>query len=183
MKPYITPTLILFLLTTALYAAGQEIPAGAVPASQPALAVQTPEDAVRALLLGVVRNDQQAIDACIVPDKESAVLAQGIRLDAAKVAQLEELVKQRAMHCAKVGETFVPPRGGPTITFTDEQVSADRQQVIVAGYPAPFTVIKMEGQWKVDAGGMIAARKAVAKAKADQRPAETRPSSTAPVGQ
>ena len=137
-----------------------------------------PEEVVRNMFVAVLNRDPKALAECIVPNPESAILVEGEAVPLAGKAVIALRIAGMPMRRAKVGETInLPIRGRPVpLTFTEDFINADRQQIIPEGSPLPVAVIRVNGVWRADAGSLIAARKAAraARATATQR-AGTRP--------
>ncbi len=123
-----------------------------------------PEDvneAVRSFLIGAITIDEDLVRNVALPHPQLSVLLSGSPLPK---ALLETMKKQFAtMPClpVKVGDRIKLPHG-KSIEVTKEMVNADRGMFrpVMGGEPAPFPIIvvRTNGQWRVDAESVIAAR-------------------------
>lgn len=122
---------------------------------------ETPEEAVKAMILGIVARDEEAIRGAIQPDPEAEILWAG---DPPPPEELEPLLSALERHLTmrrlKPGDR-VPLPGGQEHVLTEEALSEDQQLVVAErnGRPmlAPLFVHRTEDGWRVDAGPVIAA--------------------------
>lgn len=54
------------------------------------------------------------------------------------------------------------PASSEKIAVDETMVNDNRKLLTMPGNPLPFPIVKVEDNWRVDAGSLIAARKAVA---------------------
>ncbi|NQU23203.1 MAG: hypothetical protein HQ567_18140 [Candidatus Nealsonbacteria bacterium] len=130
-------------------------------ASEGELSRDDPEAVLRAFLVAMTLGDREAGTRLMMPNPDADILWTGERPPPehlrSAMAFLQSVVFQRL----QVGDTVNLPNG-ITIVFDEGHVNEDRQQITLPKNPVPFTMVRDQGGWRVDAGGVIAARKAVA---------------------
>ncbi|MBI3829654.1 MAG: hypothetical protein HY291_09070 [Planctomycetes bacterium] len=134
------------------------------PKKEPAAAEgATPEAevAVRSLLLAMVDQDAAKIKAVIVDNPDSKLLADTMRVTPAQATELKKGFAGMKFTYLKKGDKIDAPEGGQA---TVGDIPADH--LLLLGkvgeetMPLPFYVVKTKDKWLVDAGALIAMRKA-----------------------
>ncbi len=114
---------------------------------------QSPENVIRAFVTAVSSKNEQAIRRVILPNKNAAVLWQGV----SRIRQ--SLANITGWRECKAGET-VALAGKRKLTITDEMVDDNRKMfVAMVGdqlMPPPVPLVLADGEWKVDASFLIA---------------------------
>lgn len=121
----------------------------------------SPEEAVRALVLGMVARDEAMVRSAILPDEHAELLWAGEPMPSDELepllAQLDESMEVRRL---EPGDKVPLPGGGEHV-LTDDVLSEDRQMVTVHRdgrmMLAPLFVERTDDGWRVDAGPVIAA--------------------------
>jgi hypothetical protein len=121
-----------------------------------------PEATLIEFLVAVMACDKARVTRVIVPTNDASILWQGQPAAAQAMAEMKKAVA--AVRRLQPGETVNLP-GGRKLLLDKSHVNANRQQLTLPGNPIPFTLIRQDGQWKVDPRPMIAGRKAAAKAR------------------
>jgi hypothetical protein len=129
------------------------------PTTREAAGLDTPEAAVHELMVAMVLGDQERINRCTIPASGRELLAGGEGPPPEIREQVIEQLKTMPLRRLKVGETVNLP-GGKTMVMTKDMVNADVQQLTSPEMPFPFTVGRVEKEWKVDPRPLIAARRA-----------------------
>jgi hypothetical protein len=121
--------------------------------------------ALRRFLVAMVSGDQVEIRATIIDNPDAEILWQGNAKSSDEKAEATRLVNSTTFQHLKVGDEVHIP-GGKTLRLDEDYVNENRQQIAVPDIPIPFILAKVNGIWKVDAGTVIAGRKAAAAAAA-----------------
>ncbi len=140
-------------------------PAGGV---RPKWKADTPEDALRSFMVAAVEQDEPALRALTLPDRDLVWLLRGQRAPAEAVEKIRTLAADMKMKRLKPGDQIKLPQGG-VVAVGQEEVTEDRAVLLPEGAPLPVRLHRVEGQWKVDAGPIIAGRKAAAAAQQKRR--------------
>jgi hypothetical protein len=146
-------------------AAGAMANAPAAGARRP-IADGTPEDALRSFLMAMVERDEAALRVLTVPKPETdlAWLLRGQAAPPEAVERLRTVFSELKIQRLKPGDQFKLARG-QVGTVRPEEVGEDRAVVLSEGSPLPTRLQRIDGHWKVDAGPIIAGRKAAAAAQ------------------
>jgi hypothetical protein len=124
----------------------------------------TPEEALRTFMVAGARQDVVALRAVTLPDPELARLVQGEPAP-------PDIVERKRAHAAEMkirrlqpGDKIkLPPNQDAVVGPGD--VGEDRAMLLPEGERFPVALRKIQGHWKVDAGPIIAARKAAETAR------------------
>jgi hypothetical protein len=136
-------------------------PAGA---ARPQLPDATPEEALRTFMVAAVAQDEAALRAITLPDRELVWLLRGQPAPAEAVERIRTLTMEMKIERLKPGDQIKLPQGRVAVV-APEEVTEDRAVLLPEGAPIPVRVQRIEGHWKVDARPAIAARKAAAAAR------------------
>lgn len=137
---------------------------GATIAAQAETAVPSATDTYRDFLIAVVKGDQDAAVKLALPNPEFAMLFSGEVPPAEIQKQAITHLTANPYRVLKIGEVFRLPNGR-TISPTEESEKKGWVIVVNQTDPLPHMLQKVDGVWKAEAGDLIAARKAAAKAQ------------------
>lgn len=156
-------SLVALLITSCSSAPQQNSPATVRPA----------DEVVRSFFIAMLMNDEAGVRKEILPSPDAQVLWQGSPPPAEALSQIKKQLEAMTCRECKVGETIDLP-GNKTLTVTDYWVNENSKLLfpIIGGepMPTPLPVLKVDGQWKVEAGPLIAARLAEEHARQKQGP-------------
>ncbi len=144
--------------------ASVEVPSS-LAATMASASLDTPESAVYEVLAAIFAKDQNRINRATVEAPDRDILAQGQDMSAIAIALAMARIRAVPFVHLKVGDVITLP-GNKMLEITADRVNENQQYLTNADTPVPFIVIKVGDQWKVDAGPLIAARKAAAAARA-----------------
>ncbi|MCC6126156.1 MAG: hypothetical protein IT426_14435 [Pirellulales bacterium] len=128
-----------------------------------AVQLDAPEEAVVNFMLAVMMGDKAAIENAILPNPESAILAEGQHAPETVHEVLKSQMRITPYLRLKPGDSF-SIGNGKTHVVQDSEITADRLLISIKGAPLPFILVRSNGVWKVDAGPVIAGRKSAAAA-------------------
>jgi hypothetical protein len=135
------------------------------------LCAQTPEgnapsapEIYRDFLVALVKSDKAAVIRLALPNKEMSVLLSDGPIPAEHQKAAISQIEANPYRVLKVGETFRLPNGR-TLSPTEEMEKKGWIIIASSGDPLPHMLQKTEDGWRVDAGDLIAARKAIAQQK------------------
>ena len=117
-------------------------------------------------LLGMLDQDEEQIRSVILPHPDAWVLWAGQKTPPAVLAQARADRNFIVCRVVEEGETLTIPG---TRTYVVPKHEANENKQIVEYWmdgkktPLPLRVSRVDGHWKVDAGGIIAARLKFAK--------------------
>jgi len=168
---------LLALLLTAFAgpsAYAQETKAKPAPVKDARLSRETPEGTLRVFTLAVLLANEQLIKLTIVPvsKEEMKYLLQKPEGGQPSAKELKERVASMKVRALKPGDTFTLP-GGKQLEITKEDVNDESLVLVLEDAPVPTRLHKARGYWWVDAGPVIAGRKAAAEAKRKRERAQT----------
>lgn len=126
-------------------------------------ATQTPEDAFRRLMLGMVKDNPDEIKAAMLPADDADVLWQGSAPPKEIQDQIEKSIRDAKFTRVKEGEKIQFPDNKEMVI--DKSMIGDKKVLLWVEMdgqrmPFPFWIEQKEDGWKVDARPLIAARKA-----------------------
>ncbi len=125
-------------------------------------------EVVRSFFIAMLMNDEAGVRKEILPSQDAHVLWQGPPPPAEALSQIKKQLEAMTCRECKVGETINLP-GNKTLKVTDMMVNENSKMLfpIIAGesMPTPLPAVKIDGQWKVEAGPIIAARLAAKRAQ------------------
>ncbi|HEY6170289.1 MAG TPA: hypothetical protein VI454_19810 [Verrucomicrobiae bacterium] len=123
----------------------------------------TPTEIYQEFLVAIVKGDTSALERLAITNKDLAVLTSNPIPPEYREKAIAD-IKARPYRVLKVGEVF-RLRNGKTLSPSAE--SEKKGWVMIASDvdPVPHMLLKVGKDWKVDAGDLIAARKAAAKRK------------------
>lgn len=126
---------------------------------------QTPATVLRAFLIALAAGDSAKGNGLIVANPDAEILWQGKAgpLDVFAVS----LSLEAGLQSLKIGDRVELP-GGKSVVIDESHVNDNRAEFTMPGNPVPFVVVKSDGQWRVDASTVIAARKAARLASSPQ---------------
>jgi hypothetical protein len=124
----------------------------------------TPEDALRSFMVAAVEQDETALRAITLPDRDLVWLLRGRPAPAEAVEKMRTLAADMRIKRLRPGDPIKLPQGQTAVVGPDE-VTEDRAVLLPEGSPLPVRLQRVDGRWKVDAGPVIAARKAAAAAQ------------------
>jgi hypothetical protein len=120
----------------------------------------------------MVSNDKETIREITVPNPDAAVLWSGQKVPDEAIEMIKKELESAKCRELKVGDVFVLPNK-KELKITDKMVNEDNKMFVptIGGQemPTPLAARKTKGQWKVDAGPLIAARLAAKKAMEEHR--------------
>jgi hypothetical protein len=123
-----------------------------------------PETVIRELLFSMLANDSEGGKKWILPNSDAEILWHGQTPPKEALPEIRKQIAAIPFKRLVVGETADLP-GGKKLTVTSDQVNENRLMIMDTTEPGiPFILVKQEGMWKVDAGPIIAARKAAQRA-------------------
>jgi hypothetical protein len=121
-------------------------------------------------LLGLLDQDEERIRSVILPHRDAWVLLVGQKTSPAVLAQAKADPNFIVCRVVEEGETLTLP-GNRTSVVTKHEANENKQIVEYwmdgKKTPLPLRVSRVDGHWKVDAGGIIAARLRFAKPRDD----------------
>ncbi len=127
-----------------------------------------PETAIREMMFSMLVNDSEGIKKWILPNPDAEVLWHGQAPPKEALPEIKRQIAAIPFRRLVVGETVDLP-GGKKLAVTSEMVNENRLMIVDTTEPGiPFILVKKDGQWKVDAGPIIAARQAAQKARERQ---------------
>jgi hypothetical protein len=122
----------------------------------------TPEGSVQAFTFAIATGNEAALRAVTLPlsAEDFAWLMKGQHVPTDKVEEFRKFVEEgMKVRIGRPGEKFPLP-GGRVVEIKPEDFAADRSVVVQEGAPLPNRVRKLEGRWRIDAGPVVAGRKA-----------------------
>ncbi len=131
-------------------------PAGAAAARFPD---ETPEDALRTFMLAAARQDEPVLRTVTLPDPDLLLLMQHEAPPPDVAEKMRTFIGQMKIQRLKPGDRITLPPDRDAVVAPDD-VAEDRAVVLPEAFPFPIRLRKIEGHWKVNAGPVIAARKA-----------------------
>ncbi len=137
------------------------------PASGAATA-DTPEQALRTFLMAVVTKDEATLHGVTLPTDDFDWLLRG---EAVPADHLEEAKAwtERPIRVLRPGDEIILP-GNRRTTVAPDEVDPDHAVLWPEGDPVPHRLQRIDGQWRVDARPLIAARKAADAARQGNQP-------------
>jgi hypothetical protein len=123
-----------------------------------------PEKALRQFLVAMATQDEAGIRRSILAHPEAPILFQATTAPAEAKAQMLEEFRSAQFERLHLGQEIQLP-GGRTLVLDESRVNKDHQALTYPGNPVPFILVRDLGVWKVDAGTLIAARRAGKAAK------------------
>jgi len=125
----------------------------------------SPEEVLRAFFLAMIFNDEAKVRALALPADGLELLWKGVAPPPEAADQIKKQVSAQPIKVLKPGDEFTLP-GNRKMTVPAEDVTDDRAVLLPEGAPTPTRLRKVDGEWKVDARPLIAARKGAAAARA-----------------
>lgn len=113
-----------------------------------------PEAVLRSFMVAMIEQDREQLAATALPNDDLELLLSNEPLPPGAAEQFAAIKFRRL----KVGEEFTFPAGN-TITLDETQINDESVLLTSKDAPLPFKLVKVEGQWKVDADMIIATRK------------------------
>jgi len=131
------------------------------PAATGAAATETPEQVLSAFLTAMLERDDAGIRRTALPDRELSILLNSQPLTATQKAIAKAALNPASFRRLKVGDR-ITLHGGKTILLDKSRINERRQEITLRGAPLPFILVNVNGEWKVDASALVAARNAAA---------------------
>jgi len=126
------------------------------------------KEACRKFLKAMLANDKDGVLAVILPAKNAELLWEGEPVPAKLVPEIDKVLEKLSVVELKEGEKFTMPNG-LVLKIKKGMLNENKRFVLVnlpgSKTPLPLWVLKKDGQWKIDASGIIAGRKAAALAR------------------
>ncbi len=113
----------------------------------------------QAFLIALVKGDHEVVTKLALPNPDLGLLTSSGPVPAAYQKEAISQIEASGYRVLKIGETFRLPNGR-TIAFTEEMEKQGRVIVVGSRDPLPHLLQKTESGWRVEAGDLIAARKA-----------------------
>jgi hypothetical protein len=121
----------------------------------------SPEGAVRSLLLAISLHDGERIREFAMPDAGLDWLRKGDADLGKPAVALQRSYAALPIRRLQAGDEVRLP-GGRVVTVTPAEVAEGHAVIWPEKFPVPFRCHRVAGRWRVDASGLIAARKAAA---------------------
>ena len=122
---------------------------------------RSPQDVIRAFFIAMLSNDEAGVRKEILPNPDAEILWQGEAPPLEALPQIKAQFSSMTCQECRVGETIDLP-GGRKLKVTDQMVNKSSKLLftVIDGQtmPTPLAVTMVDGEWKVDAGPLIAAR-------------------------
>ena len=136
------------------------------PSPEPQISPDSPDEVVRAFFIAMLSCNEVEIRKHILPNPDASWLWYGQAPPPDVLTDMETQFNNMTLREHKVGETIILP-GGHHLEISDQMVNEYSKLVTptIGGkpMPTPLPLVKLDGHWKVDAGSLIAARKAANK--------------------
>jgi hypothetical protein len=129
-----------------------------------AVKIEEPEEDIVKFMLAMMKGDKKEIENAIVPNPESSILAEGVHAPENALPILEAELRLAPYKRLQAGDSF-DIGNGRTHVVKPSEINENRLLISQAGSPIPFVLVRTNGVWKVDAGPIIAGRKAAAAAE------------------
>jgi len=123
-------------------------------------------------MISMLRNDAEGVKATILPAEGADFLWQGEPPPKQMQTEIEKTFQGLKLVRIQEGEKVSLPSGKD---LTVEKGMIDEKKILVWAeinnerMPTPFWMVKTADGWRVDAGPLIAARKAAARARGQER--------------
>lgn len=136
----------------------------AAPAKRKSLAKidlvdKTPEDALRTFMMAMAAADDQTLRAVTLPNPDLDLLLTGEAPPFKGIKELKQEMQRMPIEKLKVGDRVKMP-GNKVHVIRATEVGQDRAALQPEDAPVYTQLRRVNGHWKVDAGPIIAARKA-----------------------
>jgi hypothetical protein len=129
------------------------------PGASVAVADGTPEDALRTFMVALITQDEATLRAITLPAPDFEWLLKGEKPPPEALDEIKAQFAHQPIKRLKAGDRITLPQGQLAVVGANE-VGEDRAVLLPEGAPRPSRLRKLDGHWKVSAGGIIAARKA-----------------------
>ncbi len=124
---------------------------------------KTPEDALRTFMMAMAAADEKTLRAVTLPNNDLDVLLTGEAPPFGGVKEMKQQIQKMKIERLKEGDRVNMPGNKVHIVRVTE-VGRDRAALLPEDAPFPTRLRLVSGHWKVDAGPVIAARKAASSA-------------------
>ena len=124
---------------------------------------ETPETALRSFFKAMASQDLAALEKRCVTNPDLAILTAGEKLTKPQMRMMMTMAEEGPIKALEVGDSYHLPASGEKIAVDETMVNDNRKLLTMPGNPLPFPIVKVEDNWRVDAGSLITVRKAVAK--------------------
>ncbi len=128
------------------------------------VAAATPEQALRNFFVAMVTKDVTTLRDLTLPTDDFDWLLMGQALPANQIEVFKAQMAGQPIRTLRPGDEFTLA-GNRKLKVLPEEVTADRAVLVPEAIPLPMRLRKVEGRWRVDAGPIIAARKAAEAAR------------------
>ena len=129
-------------------------------ANEESIVAPSPSSSLRAFFHSLFTSDRAQIESLIIPNADAHVLWDS-NVPPEQPAAVEALVKELTCRQYTVGESMLLPNG-KSLVLEESMTSQDRLwfEVKLGGVSEPILMLveRKEGEWKVDAGAIIAGR-------------------------
>lgn len=137
---------------------------GAVSISGAQTATPSAPDTYREFLIAIIKGDRAGAEKLTLPNPDLPILFSEDPPPAEVQKQAIAHIEANPYRVLKIGEVFRLPNGR-TVSPTEEMEKKGWVIVVNQTDPLPHMLQKVESVWKADAGDLVAARKAAAKAQ------------------
>jgi uncharacterized protein (TIGR03067 family) len=122
----------------------------------------TPEGTLRVFMIAVIAGNEQLVKMTAMAESEDDLkLIATIKGERPPLKEIREKIAGASIRALKVGDKFTLPNG-KQVEVTSKEVDSEHMVLLPEGAPLPFRMIKSNGDWWVDAGPVVAGRKAAA---------------------
>lgn len=139
-------------------AAEEKKPPADVPPAEVPETPNSPDQTLREFLIAMATGDQDVLAEVCVPNADLDILSGGQKPTPGQLTQMKQMFASIDPRRLEVGDTI--NWMGQEKQVDASMVGEDRLLLTFPGNPIPFQVVKQDGEWKVDASSIIAARKA-----------------------
>lgn len=147
------PVIFLSLLTIAS--------ATGLPAVDRSERIVSPERTLRRFAIALVAGNERDLRATAVPHDDLDVLLSDKRPSGTALQMIRTQIERSRIKTHQANEEIKLPNG-QTFTVTPDLVGDDRKVMSLVAMPIPMCLRRIDGQWRVDAYPLIAARRASA---------------------
>jgi len=123
------------------------------------VAAATPEQALRTFLIAMLLKDEATLRAVTLPTADFDWLLRGEDVPVDQLEEIKTQVAKQSIRALKPGDEISLPNGRKA-TVQPASVTADDAILLTEGFPLPHSLRRIDGRWRVEAGPVIAARKA-----------------------
>ncbi len=157
MKKIISVSILIFAIVANAFCVDKEIPL-------------TKRETCQKFFKSILQNDKEGVLSTILPAEGAEILWQGQAPPKEMLKQIEKAVQNLSIIEINEGETVELPNG-KSFVITKEMINTRFIWVTMGGkrMPTPFLILKVKGNWKIDAKPLIAGRKAAKKIREQRK--------------